>query len=77
MDSDLLADLDDLGEDLSSDSQDSEESPHVSDGHRALLESVKGVDDVSSLTKILNSSALTQLIEVIYNTPFPFLYLKL
>jgi hypothetical protein len=73
MDSDLLADLDDLGDDYESDGvtdEGEEEDNHVdikeqmTAGHKALLESVRGVDDVHNLVKLHKSPQLLDVLKV-------------
>lgn len=73
MDSDLLADLDDLGdekEDTSQEESDVDENMDIGEqmtaGHKLLLESVKGVDQVFNLVKLHNSPQLVHVKEVCY-----------
>lgn len=72
---DLLADLDDLGQDLESESDnkteaaDDEEMVDVmqamSDAHKALVQSVQGVDDVNTLVKVYKSPQFNQVVSKI------------
>ena len=64
MDSDLLADLDDLGDDIEELEEDLEEMETEIDAHQALLESVKGANNVHRLLQVHGSNELKNLIKV-------------
>lgn len=68
MDEDLLADLEDLGEEYSDNSEQnisdtSEINREVIDAHSLLVESVKGVNEVQSLVKVYSSNALSKVLK--------------